>query len=528
MAVVGSRNFGFITTMLGVFACGGILVPVDQHLPLQRQALMIREAKTKHLLYVSEQPQDGAWQAELSEYAVISIDPLEGQLVSEQAGVATLDAVLPTVTPDDAAYIFFTSGTTGVPKGVLGSHKGMSHFVTWQRETFGIGAEDRVAQLIHLSFDAVLRDVFLPLTSGATLCLPDVMDDNSADTLIPWIEREGITLLHTVPSLAQSWLTNRPTGVTLRTLRWMFLAGEPLTDVLVNRWRDAFPEMGEIINLYGPTETTMTKCFYQVPHPPEAGVQPAGRPLSYTQALVLNDQGILCGVGEAGEIVLRTPFRTLGYVNAPEEQAKKFVPHPFAHTADDLLYYTGDKGRYRLDGSLEIIGRMDDQVKIRGVRIQLNEITATLIGHPAVESCAVIDWKDEQDQKFLAAYVVLKADDAVSTTELRAHLEQHLPAAMVPSSFVYLTELPLTANGKVNRKALPRPEKVQVSAAELVAPRTEMEARLAEIWSEVLGLEAMGVTHNFFELGWTLVVGDTADLADSSAVPSGRAAACFV
>lgn len=162
-------------------------------------------------------------------------------------------------------------------------------------------------------------------------------------------------------------------------------------------------------------------------------------------------------VGEAGEIV-RTPFRTLGYVNAPEEQAKKFVQHPFTRTADDLVYYTGDKGRYRLDGSLEIIGRMDDQVKIRGVRIQLNEITATLIGHPAVESQAVIDWLDEQDQKFLAAYVVLQ-DDAVSTTELRAHLEQHLPVAMVPSSFVYLTELPLTANGKVNRKALPRPER---------------------------------------------------------------------
>ncbi|TCP59049.1 amino acid adenylation domain-containing protein [Tumebacillus sp. BK434] len=491
VAVVGTRSFGTITAMVGVLNSGGVLVPVDAALPKQRQQVMVEQSKAKHLISIGAD-NDGC------ALDITGVDPMTGQILGAPAPAQT---ALPDLSPDDPAYIFFTSGTTGVPKGVLGTHKGLSHFLSWQRNTFHIGPEDRVAQLIHLSFDAVLRDVFLPLTSGATLCLPDVTDDLGGDVILPWLERTGVTVLHTVPSVAQAWTTDPPQAITLRSLRHLFLAGEPLTDVLVNRLRSAFPEIGDIINLYGPTETTMVKCWYVVPERPIAGIQPAGDPFPETQALVLGANGQLAGIGEQGEIVLRTPFCTLGYVNAPDEN-KRFAPNPFRpHDPADLLYYTGDRGRYRPDGSLEILGRVDDQVKVRGVRIQLHEVSAVLLRHEAVDACAVIDWKDESGATQLAAYSVLKPGLVVTAEDIRAHFEHHLPAAMVPAVFLFLEELPRLANGKVNRKALPKPERGGSSADAYAAPRNEVEAMLVAIFCEVLKLDRVGVHDNFFTIG---------------------------
>ncbi|ARU62659.1 hypothetical protein CBW65_18025 [Tumebacillus avium] len=493
VAIVGMRSFGFVAAMLGVLNSGCVLVPIDAQLPQHRQAVMVEQSKAKHLLTVSRTSLAADW----PDFDIISLDPDTGRLET----AAPADTVLPELAADDPAYIFFTSGTTGVPKGVLGTHKGLNHFLAWQRSTFDIGPSDRVAQLIHLSFDAVLRDVFLPLTSGATLCLPDVTDDLGGDVILPWLERTGVTVLHTVPSVAQLWAADHPDGITLRSLRHLFLAGEPLTDVLVNRLRGAFPEHGDIINLYGPTETTMVKCYYVVPKQPVAGIQPAGVAFPDTQALVLNTAGQLAGIGEQGEIVLRTPFRTLGYVNAPEEN-KQFVPNPFRpQDPADKLYFTGDKGRYRLDGSLEILGRVDDQVKVRGVRVHLHELSAVLLRHEAVEACAVIDWKDASGQTQLAAYSVLHAGQDATAEDLRAHLERHLPAAMVPGVYLFLDALPRLANGKVNRKALPKPERVRGNVDNYVAPRNETEATLAAIFCEVLKLDQVGVHDNFFTLG---------------------------
>ncbi|ASS75461.1 hypothetical protein CIG75_11055 [Tumebacillus algifaecis] len=498
VAVAGTRNFGFIVTMLGVLKSGGVLVPIDLHLPLNRQSVMVEQSKAKHLLFTSDEEMTDDWQTMFLRFEIVHIDPHSGSVLQKSAPDTT---VLPTLAPDDPAYIFFTSGTTGVPKGVLGCHKGLNHFLAWQRSTFQIGPSDRVAQLIHLSFDAVLRDVFLPLTSGATLCLPEATDDLGGDLILPWLERVGVTVLHTVPSVAQAWATDHPHGFSLRSLRHLFLAGEPLTDVLVNRLRGAFPALGNIINLYGPTETTMVKCYHVVPEQPEPGIQPAGVPFPETQALVLSETGQLCGIGEQGEIVLRTPFRTLGYVNAPEENSN-FVQNPFCpHDPADKLYFTGDKGRYRLDGSLEILGRTDDQVKVRGVRIQLHEVSSVLLRHEAVHACAVLDWKDETGQTELVAYLVVKEGHKATAEDLRVHLERHLLAAMVPRSFQFLDVLPRLANGKVNRKALPKPERVRATDAAYVAPRTPTEEKLAVIFADVLRLEKVGVQDNFFALG---------------------------
>src|SRR5262249_15718472 len=392
---------------------------------------------------------------------------------------------LPNLSGDDPAYLFFTSGTTGSPKGVLGSHKGLSHFLAWQRETFMVGPQDRCAQLTGLSFDVVLRDIFLPLTSGATLCLPESPDVIDGNQVVLWLGRENITILHVVPSLAQSWLMGRPSGASIGALRWAFFAGEPLSHALVYPWRRAFPRAGVVI-LYGPTETTLAKCFHIIPQNPLPGIQPVGAPLPGAQALVLRESGVLCGIGELGEIVIRTPFRALGYINAQAKDAKRFVNNHFVTEDNDLLYHTGDLGRYRLDGSLDILGRLDHQVKIRGVRVELDEVAGLLLQHSKVKACVVVSHKDLNSEERLVAYVVLNTKDKDVGAELRSYLGSHLPSALVPSLFIALEELPLTANGKVDRRLLPAPEKTRSdSESNYLSPKTLIEEIVIGIYEEV-------------------------------------------
>jgi acyl-coenzyme A synthetase/AMP-(fatty) acid ligase/acyl carrier protein len=366
--------------------------------------------------------------------------------------------------------------------------------------------------LTSLSFDALLRDVFLPLSSGATLCLPDADSDLSADQVLRWLERERVTLVHTVPAMAQTWLAYPPAGISLGALRYVFFSGEPLSEALVRRWRETFPEAGEIVNLYGPTETTMTKFFFRVGSDAEIspGVQPVGWPLPQTQALVISKVGQVCGMGEPGEIVIRTPFRTLGYIGAGREAGeRRFVRNPFGEEEGDLLYYTGDRGRYRSDGALEYLGRLDQQVKIRGVRVEPGEIEAVLGEHPAVRESVVVAQEEDApsgapiESKRLVGYVVFGGEELVDPIrELRGYLRERLPEYMVPSAFVLLDKLPLTPNGKVDHKALPAPERSAVSLDDAyVAPRTPVEEALAEIWTEVLRVEQVGAHSDFFELG---------------------------
>jgi acyl carrier protein len=232
------------------------------------------------------------------------------------------------------------------------------------------------------------------------------------------------------------------------------------------------------------------------------GVQPVGAPITETQALVLGHDEQLCGVNEPGEIVLRTPFRSLGYINAPEENGKRFVKNPFRDDAHDLIYFTGDAGRYAPDGTLEILGRLDDQVKIRGVRIEPAEVTAILAQHPLVDSCAVVARKDQEAETRLVAYVVPAKQGQPTSAQLRSYLLEQLPAAMLPSAFVLLDSLPLTSNGKLDRKALAALDHDRPDPEEsFVAPHTTLEKMLVAIWAEVLKSDRVGIHDNFFDLG---------------------------
>ncbi len=498
VALGGERSFGLIVGMLGVLRSGGVLLTLDASLPAERRRLMIAQARVRILLLAGPWTQEASENDPGSDLRLIQVDA-EGLLPSGANSAPV--AAPPPVCPSDPAYVFFTSGTSGVPRAVLGSHKGLSHFLRWQRETFHVGPGDRCAQLVGLSFDVVLRDVFLALTSGATLHLPDRGEDPASSRILSWLGREAISILHTVPSVAQAWLTAPPPDAGRARPRWTFFSGEPLSDGLVRRWVSTLPDAGRIVNLYGATEATLAQCFFVVPESPPGGIQPVGRPLPDTQALILSGNR-LCGIGELGEIVLRTPFRSLGYLNAPREQRERFVPNPFRSDEGDLLYRTGDRGRCRPDGLLEVLGRWDDQVKIRGVRVEPAEVAAVLSGHPSVVRCAVVSRTDARGDATLVAYVVGPDKSPETVASLRGHLSGRLPSAMVPSAFVVLERLPLTPNGKLDRAALPLPEPPSGRTDPLRdPPRTPVEKTVATIWTAILGVESVGIYDDFFELG---------------------------
>ena len=412
------------------------------------------------------------------------------------------ETTLSQVSAEDPAYIFFTSGTTGRPKGILGTHKALSHFLSWERPLLRVSPDDRVAQLTGLSFDVVLRDIFLPLTGSATLCLPDSSLLPQGNGVIPWMRRERITIVHTVPSLAATWLDTLDSPAELPELRCVLFAGEPLMDTLVTRWRTQFGTK-VILNLYGPTETTLAKCAYLVPSEPLPGVQPIGQPLPNTQALVVNRANQLCGIGEQGEIVIRTPFRTRGYLDAAYGDRNGFVPNPFRDDPQDIVYRTGDCGSYDNEGLLRIAGRVDDQVKIRGHRVEPAEVAAVLAQHPELQECAVLPGDGQNGEKVLVAYLVRKLKQTdITIVTLRDFLKQRLPDYMLPAGFVLLDKLPLTPNGKLDRKALLASEVTPLQrAGDYVAPRDTVEQTLAKLWSDLLRLERVGIRDDFFELG---------------------------
>lgn len=492
VAVTGPRCFGLIATMAAVWAARGVLLTLDPALPVARRRLMLREAGARAILQVGHVPDEAA---EPGDEARWCLELAEDGTSPEAPSREGFDGPLPS--PEEPAYLFFTSGTTGRPKAVLGWHGALRHFIDWQRETFAVGPEDRAAQLTALSFDVVLRDVFTPLCAGATLCLPDEADLRP-EVILPWLARERITLLHTVPTLARWWLQGAP--AVRAPLRWTFFAGEPLGDALVRAWREAFPSTA-VANLYGPTETTLAKCCYVVPPEPAFGIQPVGRPLPSTQALVLNAHGGLCGAGEVGEIVIRTPMRSRGYSNDAAEMARRFVPNPFGGDTEDLLYRTGDLGRYRPDGLLEIRGRVDDQVKIAGVRVEPEEVSTVLSRHEAVSACTVVPHRDPAGAWALVAYLVPRDAGDDLSERLSRFAAAELPSPLVPRLFVTVEHLPRTANGKVDRRALPAPDWDLPRRTTVQAPCSPTEEALMNVWAELLGRGQFGTHDSFFLLG---------------------------
>lgn len=492
VAVTGPRSVGFYAAMLGVLRSGAVFFPLDPELPPARREQLLASGKPALCLRVGELTLG------IPGTPTLDVDAGTG-LTAEQPVLGKI----PAVRPEAPAYLFFTSGTTGTPRGVLGMHKSLSHFLDWQRDTFRVSSVDRVAQLTTVSFDVMLRDTLLALVSGGTTVVPRTEDMLGGKSVLNWLVQQQITILHSVPTILRSWLLDATATTLLPSLRLTFLAGEPLLGELVDKYRTVLTNDAEIVNLYGPTETTMAKLFYRLPRgeQPQA-LLPVGTPLPQCEAIVMRG-AVVCGIGEAGEIVLRTPFRTLGYLNDAKGNAAAFFSNPERQDESDLLYRTGDIGRLRADGLLEIYGRNDFQIKINGTRIHPVEIEQALNAHPGLASSLVVAYPAAAQEYHLVAYVVLLDGHSAQgiAAELRQYLSTRLPSAMIPATFMPIEKIPTNANGKPDRAALPEPQMSIDPTAEIRTPSNEAEKELLAIWESVLDHPVVGIDQDFFELG---------------------------
>jgi amino acid adenylation domain-containing protein len=486
VAIVGEKSYGLVATIIGTFLSGAATVLVDAQTPAARRRELYRLAAPRCSLRVTTEAAE-PWS---DEGATLGLVSAQGDLINWRAGCAPPESAR--VVQDDAAYIVFTSGSTGVSKGVIGRHGGLSHFVAWERDTFGIGAGDCCPQLASLAVDVIYREIFVALASGALLSIPPQLAESSPDGMLAWLDETRATVIHTVPSILQNWLTEVPSGVSLSALRRLFLVGEPLAGGLVRRWRSRFPQ-GQIVNLYGATETNLAKCYYVVPAEPEPGIQPAGSALPETMVLVCSPAGRLCGIGEPGEVVFRSGHLSAGYIHATAQENSRF---------GEMTYRTGDLGMYLPDGRLQLLGRMDRQVKINGVRVNPDETAAVLSAHPAVVGCYVHVLDGPDGAKRLVAYVMRVNQEGSNAAELRSHLTAKLPPACVPSHFVFVERLPLNEGGKIDASALPEFEDSDAAGlparTSLVSPTQEL---LLDIWRRLLTRDVIGIDDSFFELG---------------------------
>jgi amino acid adenylation domain-containing protein len=483
VAVTGRRGTGLVVAVLAVLAAPLRVVPIDPDLPASRRELMLQRAGAGLVLSTDE----------------ASPATVGGVPVVRVSGAGDPRDALPTgVRPPGPAaagsYVFFTSGTTGAPKAVVGRQSAVAHFARWQRDRFAITADDRFAQLTGISFDVVLRDLFTPLAAGAAVCVPPADAAVRAGGVSSWLRAAGITVLHTVPSLATRWLATATPATGREALRLTFFAGEPLTGTTVTGWREQFPGT-RVVNLYGPTETTLAKFCHEV-GVPVPGVQPVGLPLPETDVRLVDE-----------EVWIRTPHRAEGYLDDPGETARRFVED------DGVWYRTGDLGSLDEDGLLHLRGRRDFQVKVNGNRVELEGLTALLCACPGVREGVVTARTRPDGATYLAAYCVTTTSEA----DLRAALSEQLPAAQVPSVFVRLDALPLGANGKIDRAALPDPLGADAAPRER-EDLDPVEGAVLDAFEAVLGSAGAGA--DFFALGGTSL--DAAELSVRLLAATGR------
>ncbi|HEY0022709.1 MAG TPA: non-ribosomal peptide synthase/polyketide synthase [Longimicrobium sp.] len=502
VAVYAHRSAALVRAMLGTWKAGAAFAILDPAYPPARLAAQVRASKPLVILLVTaagDVPSDLIEALGESVKGAIVLGPKSDDPDSIARFPATAPAV--TVGPDDLAYVAFTSGTTGTPKAIAGTHRPLAHFFGWYAKEFGIGAADRVSLLSGLAHDPLLRDVFAPLAVGGSIAIPDPGQIGTPGWLAGWMRDFGVTVAHLTPAMAQ--IVASSADAHLPALRLACFGGDVLRAADVERLRALAPN-AEAVNFYGATETPQAMGFFRLPAD-LASVGPAvplGRGIEGVDLLVITPSGTLAGIGERGEIAVRTPYLSRGYLNDAELTACRFVPNPLTGHPADRVYRTGDLGRYRPDGAVEPVGRADQQVKVRGFRVELGEVESALASHPAIREAAVIAREAEGGDGRLVAYWVPSDEgaDAPDGAAFRAHLKALVPEYMVPSAYVRLERLPLTANGKLDRRALPEPEALAADSAP-AAPRTPTEEILAQIWAEVLRLDSVGVNEDFFALG---------------------------
>lgn len=503
VCVYAGRSPELVAALLGIWKCGAAFLVLDPSYPAPRLRAYVAAAQPKAC--VSTTPDQSALREVME-----GLDP--GCLIELRGkdGVGGFDPI-PQASgrghdPDRLAYVAFTSGSSGTPKGILGTHRPVSHFLRWHAETFGFSAAERFSMLSGLAHDPLLRDIFTPLWVGGSLHIPGGDTFDSGDRLAGWMSSEAVTVAHLTPPMAQ--LLCQSTAEGTLPLRHAFLGGESLTTRDVAALRRLAPAV-HCVNFYGATETPQAIAFCDVDAEglsqsarPEdrPRVLPIGRGIAGVQLALLNEAGSLAGVGELAEICVRTPYLARGYAGGTAQDEGKFTINPITGAAGDRLYRTSDLGRYRPDGLVEWHGRRDGQVKLRGFRIELGEVESMLMEHPAISQAAALLSNDAEAPQLIAYCVARGAEPPRAT--LREWLRARLPEYMVPATLVFLDAVPRTPNGKIDRRRLPAPVIESAEAPdESAAEWSPVEQALAEVWSGLLRVERIGANANFFDIG---------------------------
>ncbi|WP_315833556.1 non-ribosomal peptide synthetase/type I polyketide synthase [Bradyrhizobium prioriisuperbiae] len=477
------RSLEMVVGLLGILKAGGAYLPLDPSYPAERLAYMVEDAEARVLLTLTSL--EGLLPADVH---VVRLDDDWGSIARQPDGPPTGN-----VTPINLAYVMYTSGSTGRPKGVMIGHGGVVNRIAWMDDAYGLAASDRVLQKTPFSFDVSVWEFFWPLLKGARLVLARPEGHREGDYLANLIIEQGITVVHFVPSMLWLFL-QQPRVSDCTSLREVICSGEALPIELIRECTSKLP--GRLENLYGPTEASVDVSFWACDAASPASL--IGRPIWNTQLYVLDELLEPVPIGVRGELYIGGVGLARGYLGRPDLTANRFVASPFG--AGERLYRTGDAARWLADGNLEYLGRLDDQVKVRGHRIELGEIEAVLSTHLRLSRCAVTTRPQEADSQLIAFYVA--SGDAVDPHELRQYLRLSLPEHMVPAVFVPLTDLPLTLNGKIDRKALAAHDLPHLGESH-IAPREGLEQALAEIWKDVLNVVAVDTKRTFFEQGGT-------------------------
>jgi amino acid adenylation domain-containing protein len=489
VAVCLQRSIPMVAALLGVWKAGGAYVPLDPAYPPERLGFMLHDSEARLLITDTSCDAVLTWPREKS----VLLDRDDPLIASEAT-----DNPAPSAGPSNLAYVMYTSGSTGKPKGAMILQGGLVNYLQWAIGAYGVGPGDCVPLHSSIAFDLTVTSLYPALLAGGAVeLLPE--DDGPEALLAALRRRKGRALVKITPAhldlLSQQLTATEAAGMT----RVFVIGGENLLAERLRFWREAAPAT-RLINEYGPTETVVGCCVHEVgTSDPDSGSVAIGMPIANTRLYVLDENLRPVAAGTAGELYIGGAGVGRGYLNRPELTEQRFVRDPFSADSQARLYKTGDLVEQRDDGRLVYLGRTDDQVKIRGYRIELGEIEENLAAHPLVRACVVLARGEEAADRQLVAYVVTEPETDRPEPDLRAFLQARLPEFMRPASFVFLPALPLTQNGKVDRKALPWP--VRESGSPSVAPRTATEKALVEIWASLLGVERVGAEDNVFDLG---------------------------
>jgi len=493
----------FISALIGILKAGCVLVPLDPFLPLARLENMIAAVDTKYVIgdktNINRFEEGSTQQNRDTEFFVIP------RLPSNEENDRWFTIPVVEYGPEDKIYIYFTSGSTGNPKAILGKNKSLLHFIDWEIDTFGIDETFRFSQFIAPGFDAILRDLFVPLCSGGAVCIPAGNElAGSPVELIKWVEKSRVNAIHCVPFLFRILNDDTLTPDNFKSLKFILLSGEKIDPSSLESWYKRFKERIQLVNFWGPTETTMIKTFYFI-RPSDVNLEriPIGKPMRGARVIIMDSEMKRCKERVPGQLYIRTPYGTFGYYNEPELNREKFIPNPFNNDPDDKLHVTGDIGMLLPDGNIDFLGRHDRQVKLRGNRVELDGIERIILKGPGIKEAAVIKRITATKNEFLVAFIT--SDSGESGDEdhiipaLTGYLTKVLPDYAIPAQITKISEIPRTIHGKVDYEMLSA--KAKETCPDYEPPSTDMQEVLLGLWREILRIKRIGINDNFFELG---------------------------